>query len=153
MMQSILLMISSELNNEELLSDLNISTNNKLQCLFFEGNKLICLQGVFSPIFFFSEMMEEDPSPSWAQEAQLMGHHGNGRSLVLPPRPSSLMVAFIFLSTSTFSDRVSRGWKERKMSDMLCKWLNKEVQLSQAIGKYVHGSVEKSGRLMLTRLF
>lgn len=77
-----------------------------------------------------------------------MGHHGNGRSLVLPP---SIFFNGRVSFTSTFSGRVSRPWKGRKMSDTLCKWLNKE--LSQAIGKYVHGSTEKSGRLMLTRLF
>lgn len=36
------------------------------------------------------------------------------------------------------------------MSDRLCKWLNEDVQVSQAIGKYVQSPVEMSARLMLT---
>lgn len=45
-------MTRSELNNEALLSDINIHTNDKLKCFLFKGNKFICLQGVVFPFFF-----------------------------------------------------------------------------------------------------
>lgn len=38
------------------------------------------------------------------------------------------------------------------MSDILCKWLNEEVRISLAIGKYVQTCVELRSRLMLAKL-
>lgn len=78
-----------------------------------------------------------------------MRRHGNNRSLGVFP-PSILVKSLVFLSTCTFSDR--KETERWKMSDVLCKWLNEEVRISLAIGKYVQTCVELRSRLMLTKL-
>lgn len=176
-MQSIFLIITSKWNNEVLLSDININTNYtnwNASCLK-AINVFVCMC-LFPFVFNWTILSPSDhiyvhrfkraaieqhkerltntargrrPLSRVLEEAQLMRRHGNSRSLGVFP-PSIFVKSLMFLSTRTFSEwGETKRWK---MSDILCKWLNEEVRISLAIGKYVQTCVELRSRLMLAKL-
>lgn len=178
-MQSILLVSTSQWNNEVLLGDLNINTNNThthtLKCFLFKGNKCICLHVSFSVIYFLiipefyrrpfvsgsrfkltdnkatqREDLQRSSKTSEAKlptlthvargrhahsRAQLTRRHGNG---VFPPSLFRWESHFPVNALTFSTERAETdGGKGGKMSDILCKWLNEEVRISPAVGKYV----------------